>query len=170
MAGKINLANFQMVGVNGMHGMVTENHLGALFQLDTQRAADTITLLQAKVTGNNTLENFLSKFPTRTFKDDTDFVWDVLLSASRNYPLVGARDENGLDTDGKTSQGGGGVSTYYIHAISFTSQTDACIKLLHVFHTETLGDAQRDRNLARHSIHGIDVRKVDYRCLIAQVF
>ena len=92
MAFKLN--PFQMVGVSGMHGMITDNHLGMLFQLDRQRAADTITLLQASITGNNTLENFLSKFPTREFENDSEFYWDVLLNSARNYPLIEARDEN----------------------------------------------------------------------------
>ena len=95
MAGKINIPNFQMVGVNGVHGMVDDNHLGQLFQIDRQRAADTIVLLQANVTGNNTLETFLNQFPTREFEDDTEFYWDVLSGSARNYPLVEARDENG---------------------------------------------------------------------------
>lgn len=93
MAYKLN--PFQMVGVNGMHGMVTDNHLGMLFQIDRQRAADTITTLQASITGNNTLENFLNKFPTREFETDDEFYWDVLLNSARNYPLVQCRDENG---------------------------------------------------------------------------
>ena len=92
-----------MIGVNGAHGMITDNHLGALFQIDRQRAADTITLLQASVTGNNTLENFLSKFPTREFEDDTEYYWDVLLNSARNYPLICARDENGVEVDADTA-------------------------------------------------------------------
>lgn len=109
----IKLNPYQMIGVNGAHGMITDNHLGALFQVDRQRAADTITLLQASVTGNNTLENFLSKFPTREFEDDTEYYWDVLLNSARNYPLICARDENGVEVDGTTATNiGAGTSRF----------------------------------------------------------
>jgi len=109
MAYKLN--PFQMIGVNGLHGMVTDNHLGSLFQIDRQRAADTITLLQASVLGNNTLENFLSKFPTREFENDEEFIWDVLLNSARNYSLVECRDENGqvVTSSQGTNVGAGGA-------------------------------------------------------------
>lgn len=112
---KIALKNFQMIGVEGVHGMVTDNHLSALFQIDRQRAADTIVLLQASVTGNNTLEGFLNKFPTRYFEDDTEFYYDVLGNAARNYPLVEARDENGLVVSSAEGDNvGAGTSKFYL--------------------------------------------------------
>ena len=112
---KIALKNFQMIGVEGVHGMVTDNHLGKLFQIDRQRAADTIVLLQASVTGNNTLEGFLNKFPTRYFEDDTEFYYDVLGNAARNYPLVEARDENGLVVSSAEGDNvGAGTSKFYL--------------------------------------------------------
>lgn len=112
---KIALKNFQMIGVEGVHGMVTDNHLGTLFQIDRQRAADTIVLLQASVTGNNTLEGFLNKFPTRYFEDDTEFYYDVLGNAARNYPLVEARDENGLVVSSAEGDNvGAGTSKFYL--------------------------------------------------------
>ena len=112
---KIALKNFQMIGVEGVHGMVTDNHLGNLFQIDRQRAADTIVLLQASVTGNNTLEGFLNKFPTRYFEDDTEFYYDVLGNAARNYPLVEARDENGLVVSSAEGDNvGAGTSKFYL--------------------------------------------------------
>ena len=57
---KIALKNFQMIGVEGVHGMVTDNHLGKLFQIDRQRAADTIVLLQASVRGKNSPHYYLN--------------------------------------------------------------------------------------------------------------
>lgn len=112
---KIALKNFQMIGVEGVHGMVTDNHLSTLFQIDRQRAANTIVLLQASVTGNNTLEGFLNKFPTRYFEDDTEFYYDVLGNAARNYPLVEARDENGLVVSSAEGENvGAGTSKFYL--------------------------------------------------------
>lgn len=113
MAMKLN--PFQMVGVNGVHGMVTDNHLGMLFQISPQRAADTITLLQASITGNNTLEGFLSKFPTREFETDDEFFWDVLLNSARNYPLFECRDENGLPVTSAVGDNvGAGTARFYL--------------------------------------------------------
>lgn len=113
MASKLNA--FQMVGVNGVHGMVTDNHLGALFQIDRQRAADTITLLQASIMGNNTLERFLSQFPTKEFEDDREFYWDVLLNSARNYPLLECWDENGRAVTSATgSPVGAGTCRFYL--------------------------------------------------------
>ena len=114
MASKLNA--FQMVGVNGVHGMVTDNHLGALFQIDRQRAADTITLLQASIMGNNTLERFLSQFPTKEFEDDREFYWDVLLNSARNYPLLECWDENGQAvTSAEGSPVGAGTCRFYLN-------------------------------------------------------
>lgn len=115
MAGKITLNKYQMLGFNGWAGMTTDNHLSALFQSEPQRASDVIVQLQAYNVGN-TLESFLAQFPTREFESDDEFYWDVLASASRNIPLVEARDENGcvITKDTATNAGIGGNPIYLV--------------------------------------------------------
>lgn len=60
MAGK--LGKYQMIGPTTFKGLVTENHLGALFQLQPQKASDLMVQLLAYHRGK-TLNTFLSRFP-----------------------------------------------------------------------------------------------------------
>ena len=68
MAGK--LSKFQTIGFTGWMGLTSDNHLGAMFQRQPQRATDIMIQLLAYNRGN-TLETFLNQFPTKEFDDDT---------------------------------------------------------------------------------------------------
>jgi hypothetical protein len=56
-----------------------------------------------------TLDTFLSRFPTKTFDSDEEYTWDVIGSATRNIPLVEARDADGCVITTSYSQNGGNV-------------------------------------------------------------
>lgn len=111
MAGKI-LDKFQMMGFQSWKGLTSDNHLGMLFQSQPQKASTLITKLMAYNYGSN-LDSFISQFPTKEFESDDDFYWDVMASASRNIPLVEARDENGR-TVGSKAVVGAGTSRFYL--------------------------------------------------------
>jgi len=92
MAGK--LGKFQKLSFNHWKGLTKQNHLGSLFQLQPQKATELMVQLLAWYKGK-TLDTFLSKFPTKTFDSDDEYTWDVIGSATRNIPLVEARDADG---------------------------------------------------------------------------
>ncbi len=64
---------------------------------------------------------------------------------------------------------GSGITSDYINAIMPAGNTDAGIELLDVLYGKTLRNSERHRYLPRPAIHGIYIREVDYRRLIAQV-
>lgn len=143
MAGKITLNKYQMLGFNGWAGMTTDNHLSALFQSEPQRASDVIVKLQAYNMGN-TLESFLAQFPTREFESDDEFFWDVLASASRNIPLVEARDDAGcVITDESENAGVGGAPIYLVFGEAWFADGEVIVgNLNEKYMFRILGDPQ----------------------------
>lgn len=99
MAGK--LSKFQKQTFNHWMGTSKNNHLGSIFQLQPQKATSLMVQLLAWYKGK-TLDTFLSQFPTKTFDSDEEYTWDIIGSATRNIPLVEARD-----ADGKIVEAGG---------------------------------------------------------------
>lgn len=92
MAGK--LSKFQKQTFNHWMGTTKNNHLGGIFQLQPQKATSLMVQLLAWYKGK-TLDTFLSQFPTKTFDSDEEYTWDIIGSATRNIPLVEARDADG---------------------------------------------------------------------------
>ncbi len=88
------LKKFQRVGFQHWKGMTRENHLGAIFQKQPQKASQLMVQLLAYYRGKS-LDTFLSQFPVKEFDSDEEYTWDVIGSSRRNIPLVEARDENG---------------------------------------------------------------------------
>lgn len=112
MAGQ--LKKFQTVGFTGWKGLTKENHLSAaLLTGGPQKASNLMVQLLAFYRGN-TLETFLSKFPTKEFEDDTEFFWDVVGSTKRNIPLIEARDSNGTPLDGTEKNVGANTEPFYL--------------------------------------------------------
>lgn len=112
MAGK--LSKFQTIGFTGWMGLTSDNHLGAMFQRQPQRATDIMIQLLAYNRGN-TLETFLNQFPTKEFDDDTEYYWDVLGSSRRNIPLIEARREDGATVvEAEGNNVGVGGSDFYL--------------------------------------------------------
>ena len=84
------ISPLQMTDASSWKGLTTENHLGAIWRQDPQRGSDMITRIQATNFGNN-IDTLLSKFPTKEFENDTDFVWELSSKAVNNLPIVEAR-------------------------------------------------------------------------------
>jgi hypothetical protein len=86
-------------------GLVTENHLGALFGEKPILINDFISKLQTVDLGEDLL-SFLGKFPTKYIEDDREYEWLLQGCDGKNIPLVAAVDMNGSafavsDTPGK---------------------------------------------------------------------
>lgn len=111
MAGK--LGKFQMLGFQSWKGLTSDNHLGSIFQLAPQKAANLMVQLLAFHRGK-TLDTFLNQFPTKEFEDDSEYYWDVIGSSRRNIPLVEARDENGTVVVEGGANVGVGTSPFYL--------------------------------------------------------
>jgi hypothetical protein len=111
MAGK--LGKFQMLGFQSWKGLTSDNHLGSIFQLAPQKAANLMVQLLAFHRGK-TLDTFLNQFPTKEFEDDSEYYWDVVGSSRRNIPLVEARDENGKVVEEGDANVGVGTSPFYL--------------------------------------------------------
>ena len=94
MAGK--LGKFQKQTFTHWMGTSKENHLGGIFQMQPQKATELMVKLLAWYRGK-TLDTFLSQFPVKSFDSDEEYTWDIIGSALRNIPLVGARDADGVD-------------------------------------------------------------------------
>lgn len=113
MAGNFGLNKFQTVNFSHWKGLTKENHLGSIFQLQPQRATDLMVQLLALKRGK-TLDTFLSSFPTKFFKDDSDYYWDLIGNSRRNIPLVEARDENGNVVTATSGMIGAGTAPFYL--------------------------------------------------------
>jgi hypothetical protein len=89
------LSRFQKQSFQGWKGdVLKKHHMSAIFLREPQRATNLMVQLLAWHKGK-TLDTFLSQFPTKTFDNDEEYVWNVIGSARKNYPLVEARDING---------------------------------------------------------------------------
>lgn len=100
------LGRFQTYGFSHWKGTTKDNHLGAIFQKQPQKATNLMVQLLALKRGKS-LETYLSQFPVKEFETDEEYTWDVIGSSRRNIPLVEARDQNGnVITAGNAGVGG----------------------------------------------------------------
>lgn len=111
MAGK--LGKFQMLGFQHWKGLTSDNHLGAIFQSQPQRASNLMVQLLAFHRGK-TLDTFLSQFPVKEFENDEEYFWDVIGSSRRNIPLIEARNEDGTVVTAVSPNVGVGTSPFYL--------------------------------------------------------
>lgn len=111
MSGK--LGKFQMVGFQSWKGFTKDNHLGATYNLQPQRATNLMVQLLAYHRGKS-LDTFLSQFPVREFDDDAEYFWEIIGSSRRNIPLVEARDQDGTVIVSGGNNVGVGVTPFYL--------------------------------------------------------
>lgn len=113
MAGK--LGRFQKQTFSHWKGLTKINHLGSIFQIAPQKATSLMVQLLAWYRGK-TLDTFLSQFPTKSFDSDDEYTWDIIGSATRNIPLVEARDADGKTVTGQDNVGVNGEPFYLVFA------------------------------------------------------
>lgn len=84
------ISPLQMTDATSWKGLTTENHLGAIWALDPQKANDIVTKVQQNYFGND-IDSILNKFPVKEFDDDRDYYWELESQLIDNLPLVEAR-------------------------------------------------------------------------------
>lgn len=92
MAGK--LGAFQTRKMMYVNGMVKENHIGAMFQKEPQKAPWAMVQLLERNFGKS-WESFFLKYPIKYFKTHDRYHWDVVGDSRRNIPVVEVRDLSG---------------------------------------------------------------------------
>ena len=111
MSGK--LSKFQTREFTSWMGMSRKNHIGGIFRAAPQKASNMMVQLLGFRKGK-TLETFISKFPTKEFDSDEEFVWEVIGSSKKNVPLLEARDENGNVVTADSPNVGAGTAPFYL--------------------------------------------------------
>lgn len=96
------LGPYQSQSFRHWQGLTLENHLGALFQKEPQKASNTMVQLLATRRGK-TLETYLNSLPSKTFDRDDEYTWDVVSSSRRNIPIVEVRDYSGTPYQANTN-------------------------------------------------------------------
>ena len=79
MSGK--LSKFQTREFTSWMGMSKKNHMGGIFQAAPQKASNLMVKLLGFRNGK-TLETFISKFLTKQFDSDEEFIWDEYITSS----------------------------------------------------------------------------------------
>lgn len=62
----------------------------------------------------NVLDTLMSKFATKTLDSDAEYTWDLIGPASRNYPLLCARNENGEEITSDSGNIGVNQCPFYL--------------------------------------------------------
>jgi len=84
------ISPLQMTDATSWKGLTTENHLGAIWQMDLQKANDIVTKVQQHYFGND-IDSMLNRFETKEFEDDTDYTWDLDSQVIDNVPVIEVR-------------------------------------------------------------------------------
>lgn len=112
MAGQ--LGKFQMLEFQSFKGLTKNNHIGAIYRAQPQKATDIMVQLLATYRGK-TLENYLKQFPVKYFDTDDDYTWEVIGSSRRNIPLIEARTAAGVvETNESNFLGVAGAPFYLV--------------------------------------------------------
>ena len=96
------ISPLQMTDATAWKGLTTENHLGAIWQMNPQRANNIITKIQQNYFGND-IDSILNKFPVKEFEDDTDYTWDLESQLLDNLALIEARIDGVAVTGASTA-------------------------------------------------------------------
>lgn len=84
------ISHLQIVDAKSWKGLTTENHLGAIWNEEPQKASELISKIQQRNYGMD-IKTFLKKYPTKKFAKDTDYTWDLESKGVDNIALVEAR-------------------------------------------------------------------------------
>lgn len=83
------LQPFQFNEAQSVTGLVTDNHLGIMFQNKPQFLKKTVTRLLSSA-GVRNLDTLLNMFPVKKMEEEGEFFWDITGDNERNIPLVEA--------------------------------------------------------------------------------
>jgi len=83
------LQKYQFTEAQSVTGLVTDNHLGIMFQNKQQFLKKTVTRLLSSA-GVRNLDTLLDMFPIKKLEEEGEFFWDITGDSERNIPLVEA--------------------------------------------------------------------------------
>jgi hypothetical protein len=122
-------------------GLSKNNHLGAIFAKEPQKATTLMVELLAAHRGKN-LESYLSQFPVKMFDTQEHYTWEVIGSSRRNIPILEGRDESGtVQTSGNI--GVGGLPFYLVFPEDWFADGNVIVgELNELYPIRILGDAK----------------------------
>ncbi len=102
------LQPFQFNEAMSVTGLVTDNHLGIMFQNKPQFLKKTVTRLLSS-SGVRNIDTLLNMFPVKKMEEEGEFFWDVTGDNERNIPLLEAIFDGATVTDSDTNVGAYGA-------------------------------------------------------------
>ena len=122
-------------------GLTKNNHLGAIFAKEPQKATTLMVELLAAHRGKN-LESYLSQFPVKTFDTQEHYTWEVIGSSRRNIPILEGRDESGT-VQASGNIGVGGLPFYLVFPEDWFADGNVIVgELNELYPIRILGDAK----------------------------
>jgi hypothetical protein len=122
-------------------GLSKNNHLGAIFAKEPQKATTLMVELLAAHRGKN-LESYLSQFPVKTFDTQEHYTWEVIGSSRRNIPILEGRDESGT-VQASGNIGVGGLPFYLVFPEDWFADGNVIVgELNELYPIRILGDAK----------------------------
>ena len=122
-------------------GLTKNNHLGAIFAKEPQKATTLMVELLAANRGKN-LESYLSQFPVKTFDTQEHYTWEVIGSSRRNIPILEGRDESGT-VQSSGNIGVGGLPFYLVFPEDWFADGNVIVgELNELYPIRILGDAK----------------------------
>ena len=122
-------------------GLTKNNHLGAIFAKEPQKATTLMVELLAAHRGKN-LESYLSQFPVKTFDTQEHYTWEVIGSSRRNIPILEGRDESGT-VQSSGNIGVGGLPFYLVFPEDWFADGNVIVgELNELYPIRILGDAK----------------------------
>ncbi len=114
------LQKYQFTQAESVTGLVTDNHLGIMFQNKPQFLKKTVTRLLSSE-GVRNLDTLLNMFPVKKMEEEGEFFWDITGDNERNIPLIEARFNGAAVGPNDTGVGAGGADIELIFPEAYFS-------------------------------------------------
>lgn len=145
------LGKFQMLNFSSWKGLTKENHLGAIFQKQPQKATNLMVQMLATQYGKS-LETYLSQFKKKEFETDDEYTWDVIGSSRRNIPLVEARTEAGVVISSGVA-GANGAPFFVVFSEDWFADGNVIVgEKNEIYPLRVLGDARHESTNAVYKV------------------
>lgn len=145
------LSKFQMQTFTHWKGLTKDNHLGAAFLSNPQKATNLMVQLLAYYRGK-TLDTYLNQFPVKEFETDDEYYWDVIGNSRRNIPIIEARNESG-SVIASGNAGVGGAPFYVVFPEDWWADGNVIVgELNEVYPLRILGDPRMEGTNAVYKV------------------
>ena len=147
------LGKFQSLEFDSWGKTSKLNHLGGIYLNQPQQATElTVQLLAFKY--GKTLDSFLSQYPTKTFRSEDEYTWNVIGSMVKNLPLVEARTLDGTVVGANAANVGINGEPFYVVFDEDLFADGAVIvgELNEIYPLRILGDGYREGTNIRYKV------------------